>query len=76
MDGRRRREFLESLSDFAPYETFYEAGAMLGGRWSRWRTGRRRGTIPRDSANGGQRISGFSGTGAKSVADDFVLACR
>lgn len=50
MDGRRRREFLESLSDFAPYETFYEAGAMLGGRWSRWRTGRRRGTIPRDSA--------------------------
>lgn len=31
MDGRRRREFLESLSDFAPYETFYEAGAMLGG---------------------------------------------
>ena len=31
MDGRQRREFLESLSDFTLYETFYEAGTMLGG---------------------------------------------
>lgn len=31
MDGKQRREFLESLSDFTLYETFYEAGTMLGG---------------------------------------------
>lgn len=31
MNKEERHKFLESLSDFTLYETFYEAGTMLGG---------------------------------------------
>lgn len=37
MNKEERHKFLESLSDFTLYETFYEAGTMLGEHWLPWK---------------------------------------
>ena len=66
MDGKQRREFLESLSDFTLYETFYEAGTMLGGgRWSSWS-----GRPPNN------RIAGCSAVSAENVSAWATIAMK